>query len=115
MLEKYTPEDMKLSDGAAQKILSLSTGENTNKVNLRVFVTGGGCSGFQYGFSFDEMVDEEDTCITKKGAGLVVDPLSLQYLIGSTVDYIEDISGSKFVIQNPNAVSTCGCGESFSI
>jgi len=95
--------------------LSLSSGQDDQTINLRVYVTGGGCSGFQYGFSFDEIVDEEDTCVTKSGANLVVDPLSLQYLSGSTIDYIEDLTGSKFIIKNPNATTTCGCGESFSI
>jgi iron-sulfur cluster insertion protein len=114
MVETYTPSAMQLTDGAVQKILSLSEEEETN-VNLRVYVTGGGCSGFQYGFSFDKSVDEEDTCVTKAGANLVVDPLSLQYLSGSTVDYTEDLTGSKFIIKNPNATTTCGCGESFSI
>ena len=97
-------------------ILSLADSEDdTNNLNLRVYVTGGGCSGFQYGFSFDKVIDEEDTCITKNGANLVIDSLSLQYLEGSTVDYTEDLMGSKFVITNPNATTTCGCGESFSI
>ena len=82
---------------------------------FRVYVTGGGCSGFQYGFSFDKTVDEDDTCIEKQGANLVIDSLSLQYLQGSTVDYVEDLTGSKFIISNPNATTTCGCGESFSI
>jgi len=114
MVEQYKPSEIRLSEGAIKKIKSLSEDE-ANLINLRVFVTGGGCSGFQYGFSFDESIDEEDTCIKKDGAGLVVDPLSLQYLAGSTIDYTEDISGSKFIIQNPNAITTCGCGESFSI
>ena len=114
MVETYTPSAMQLTDGAVQKILSLSKEEETD-INLRVYVTGGGCSGFQYGFSFDKIVDEEDTCVTKSGANLVVDPLSLQYLSGSTIDYTEDLTGSKFIIKNPNATTTCGCGESFSI
>ena len=98
MVETYTPTAMQLTDGAVQKILSLSESEEIN-INLRVYVTGGGCSGFQYGFSFDKIVDEEDTCVTKSGANLVVDPLSLQYLSGSTIDYIEDLTGSKFIIK----------------
>jgi iron-sulfur cluster insertion protein len=114
MVETYTPAVMQLSDGAVNKILALSKAEDT-KVNLRVYVTGGGCSGFQYGFSFDKLIDEEDTCVVKSGANLVIDPLSLQYLAGSTIDYIEDLTGSKFIIKNPNATTTCGCGESFSI
>ena len=116
MVETYTPSLMQLTDGAVQKILSLKKDEIDESIlNLRVYVTGGGCSGFQYGFSFDKEIDEEDTCITKDGANLVVDSLSLQYLEGSTVDYTEDLMGSKFVITNPNATTTCGCGESFSI
>ena len=116
MVESYIPSVIQISDGAVNKILSLAGAENdSDKLNLRVYVTGGGCSGFQYGFSFDKVIDEEDTCITKDGANLVVDSLSLQYLEGSTVDYTEDLMGSKFVITNPNATTTCGCGESFSI
>ena len=116
MVESYIPSVIQISDGAVNKILSLADAENdSDKLNLRVYVTGGGCSGFQYGFSFDKVIDEEDTCITKDGANLVIDSLSLQYLEGSTVDYTEDLMGSKFVITNPNATTTCGCGESFSI
>ena len=116
MVESYTPSVIQISDGAVNKILSLAESEDdTNNLNLRVYVTGGGCSGFQYGFSFDKVIDEEDTCITKDGANLVIDSLSLQYLEGCTVDYTEDLMGSKFVITNPNATTTCGCGESFSI
>jgi len=116
MVESYIPSVIQISDGAVNKILSLADAENdSDKLNLRVYVTGGGCSGFQYGFSFDKVIDEEDTCVTKDGANLVVDSLSLQYLEGSTVDYTEDLMGSKFVITNPNATTTCGCGESFSI
>lgn len=114
MVETYTPSVLKLTEGAINKILTLSETEES-QINLRVYVTGGGCSGFQYGFSFDKLIDEEDTCITNSGASLVVDPLSLQYLSGSTIDYIEDLTGSKFIIKNPNATTTCGCGESFSI
>ena len=116
MVESYVPSVIQISDGAVSKILSLADSEDdTNNLNLRVYVTGGGCSGFQYGFSFDKVIDEEDTCITKDGANLVVDSLSLQYLEGSTVDYTEDLMGSKFVITNPNATTTCRCGASFSI
>ena len=116
MVENYVPSVLQITDGAVNKILSFSDSEDdNNKLNLRVYVTGGGCSGFQYGFSFDKVIDEEDTCITKDGANLVVDSLSLQYLEGSTVDYSEDLMGSKFIIKNPNATTTRGCGESFSI
>tara|TARA_Y100001970_G_scaffold294274_1_gene449618 strand:- start:3803 stop:4141 length:339 start_codon:yes stop_codon:yes gene_type:complete len=112
MIETYDPSTMQLTEGAVNKILTLS---EDKEVNLRVYVTGGGCSGFQYGFSFDQEIDEEDTCISRNGANLLIDPLSLQYLSGSTIDYVEDLSGSKFIVKNPNAVTTCGCGESFSI
>ena len=115
MIDTFDPNELNLTDGAVKKILSQSEQQSEVKVNLRVYVTGGGCSGFQYGFSFDESIDEEDTCVSKEGANLIIDPLSLQYLLGSTVDYIEDLSGSKFIIKNPNAITTCGCGESFSI
>ena len=116
MVENYVPSALNITDGAVNKILSLADSEDeASNLNLRVYVTGGDCSGFQYGFSFDKVVDEEDTCITKDGANLVVDSLSLQYLEGSTVDYTEDLMGSKFIIKNPNATTTCGCGESFSI
>ena len=114
MVETFNPSSLSLTEGAVKKILSLSTKEE-NRMNLRVYVTGGGCSGFQYGFSFDQEIDDEDTCVTKDGANLVIDPLSLQYLAGSTIDYSEDLSGSKFIVKNPNAITTCGCGESFSI
>ena len=116
MVENYVPSVLQITDGAVNKILSLADSEDdSNKLNLRVYVTGGGCSGFQYGFSFDKVIDEEDTCITKDGANLVIDSLSLQYLEGSTIGYSEDLMGSKFIIKNPNATTTCGCGESFSI
>ncbi|MFT6665771.1 MAG: iron-sulfur cluster insertion protein, partial [Porticoccus sp.] len=84
-------------------------------LKLRVFVTGGGCSGFQYGFSFDEVTAEDDTLVSKDGVAVVVDPLSFQYLSGSTVDYEEGLQGSRFTITNPNATTTCGCGSSFSV
>ena len=115
MVETFNPSELKLTVDAVRKINSLSEAKEANKVNLRVYVTGGGCSGFQYGFSFDREIDEEDTCVSKDGANLVIDPLSLQYLAGSTIDYSEDLSGSKFIVKNPNAITTCGCGESFSI
>ena len=116
MVETYTPTLMQMTDGAVQKILSLRSNETDSEIlNLRVYVTGGGCSGFQYGFSFDKTVDEDDTCIEKQGANLVIDSLSLQYLQGSTVDYVEDLTGSKFIISNPNATTTCGCAEYLSI
>ena len=115
MVETFNPSTLKLTDGAVKKILSLSDPGKIKEINLRVYVTGGGCSGFQYGFSFDQEVDDEDTCVSRDGANLVIDPLSLQYLAGSIIDYTEDLSGSKFIVKNPNATTTCGGGESFSI
>ena len=115
VIESFTPSVLQVTAGAVAKVQSLRDEESNPELMLRVYVTGGGCSGFQYGFSFDKIVDEEDTCVTKSGANLVVDPLSLQYLSGSTIDYTEDLTGSKFIIKNPNATTTCGCGESFSI
>lgn len=103
------------SDSAVNKVCELVDEEGNADLRLRVFVTGGGCSGFQYGFSFDESQDEEDTVIEREGATLLIDPMSYQYLVGATVDYQEGLQGSQFVVQNPNASSTCGCGSSFTI
>ena len=104
-----------LTDNAAKKVQTLITEEGNPGLKLRVFVTGGGCSGFQYGFSFDEAVNEDDTVIEHNGAQLLVDPLSYQYLVGSRVDYTEGLEGSGFIVENPLATTTCGCGMSFSI
>ena len=106
---------MALTDNAAKKVSTLITEEGNTDLKLRVFVTGGGCSGFQYGFSFDEAVTEDDTIISNKGATLLVDPLSFQYLVGSQIDYTEGLEGSRFIVNNPLATTTCGCGMSFSI
>ncbi len=106
---------MALTDNAANKVSTLIAEEGNPELKLRVFVTGGGCSGFQYGFSFDEAVNEDDTIISNKGATLLVDPLSFQYLVGSQIDYIEGLEGSRFIVNNPLATTTCGCGMSFSI
>ncbi|WP_349344069.1 iron-sulfur cluster insertion protein ErpA [Marinobacter sp. MMG032] len=103
------------SDNAVAKVRELIEEEENPELKLRVFVTGGGCSGFQYGFSFDENQDEEDTVIERDGVFLLVDPMSYQYLVGATIDYQEGLQGAQFVVQNPNASSTCGCGSSFSI
>ncbi|QIW16779.1 iron-sulfur cluster insertion protein ErpA [Pasteurellaceae bacterium RH1A] len=103
------------TDAAANKVKSLIEMEENPDLRLRVYITGGGCSGFQYGFTFDDKVNEGDLTIENQSVGLVVDPMSLQYLIGGTVDYVEGLDGSRFVVQNPNASSTCGCGSSFSI
>jgi len=104
-----------LTDNAARKVNALISEEGNPDLKLRVFVTGGGCSGFQYGFSFDEAVNDDDTVIGNNGAELLVDPLSYQYLVGSIVDYTEGLEGSRFTVQNPLATTTCGCGMSFSI
>ena len=102
-------------DAAANKVKSLITYEENPDLKLRVYITGGGCSGFQYGFTFDEKVNDGDLTIENSGVQLVIDPMSLQYLIGGTVDYTEGLEGSRFVVTNPNASTTCGCGSSFSI
>ena len=106
---------MALTDNAAKKVSNLIAEEGNPDLKLRVFVTGGGCSGFQYGFSFDEAVNDDDTVITNKDAKLLIDPLSFQYLVGSQVDYTEGLEGSRFIVNNPLATTTCGCGMSFSI
>ncbi|MDY6815478.1 MAG: iron-sulfur cluster insertion protein ErpA [Pseudomonadota bacterium] len=103
------------SDSAVAKVRELIEEEDNPDLKLRVFVTGGGCSGFQYGFSFDENQEEDDTVIERDGVVLLVDSMSYQYLIGATIEYQEGLQGSQFVVQNPNATSTCGCGSSFSI
>jgi len=106
---------MTFTDNAAAKVKSLIAEEENDRLKLRVFVTGGGCSGFQYGFSFDETVNEDDTVIENKNAELLVDPLSYQYLVGAKIDYVEGLEGARFVVENPMATTTCGCGASFSI
>ena len=115
MVEKFRPQELNVSDQAIAKIKALLDQETNNNFSLRVFVTGGGCSGFQYGFKLDDEQDDEDTKISNAGISVVIDSLSMQYIYGSTLDYTEDLEGSKFIIQNPNAVTTCGCGSSFSI
>ena len=108
------PAPLIFSDSAANKVKSLIDEEGNPDLKLRVFVTGGGCSGFQYGFTFDEEVGEDDTSMQKNGVTLLIDPMSLQYLAGAEIDYQENAEGAQFVIKNPNATSTCGCGSSFS-
>lgn len=100
---------------ASAKAKSLIDDEQNSELKLRVYVTGGGCSGFQYGFTFDEKQADDDLVIERDGVALVVDTLSYQYLVGSKVDYREDLDGSRFVVENPNATTTCGCGASFSM
>ena len=108
------PAPLVFTDNAAAKVKQLIDEEGNLDLKLRVFVTGGGCSGFQYGFTFDEAVSEDDTSMEKNGVTLLIDPMSLQYLGGAEIDYQEGIEGAQFVIKNPNASSTCGCGYSFS-
>jgi iron-sulfur cluster insertion protein len=108
------PISLIFTDSAASKVKELIVEEGNPDLKLRVFVTGGGCSGFQYGFTFDEVSNEDDTVMEKDGVTLLVDPMSFQYLSGAEIDYQEGLEGAQFVIKNPNATSTCGCGSSFS-
>ena len=120
-MTESTAQDVKASDDllvftddAASKVKRLIEEEGNPGLMLRVFVTGGGCSGFQYGFTFDETINDGDTEVEKNGVKLLVDPMSFQYLVGAEIDYKEDLEGARFVIKNPNATTTCGCGSSFS-
>ncbi len=108
------PSPIIFSDAAAAKVKQLLAEEDNPQLKLRVFVQGGGCSGFQYGFTFDETVNDDDTTIVKEGVELLVDPMSFQYLVGAEIDYKDDLDGAQFVIRNPNATTTCGCGSSFA-
>ncbi|MCA8419013.1 iron-sulfur cluster insertion protein ErpA [Burkholderia cenocepacia] len=114
-----TTTDMPLpfvfTDAAADKVKQLIDEEGNPDLKLRVFVQGGGCSGFQYGFTFDEEVNEDDTVMNKNGVQLLIDSMSYQYLVGAEIDYKDDLNGVQFVIKNPNATTTCGCGSSFSV
>ncbi len=114
-VQSHMPDPLIFTDAAALKVKNLIDEEGNPDLKLRVFVTGGGCSGFQYGFTFDEAMADDDTVIENDGVKLLVDPMSYQYLVGSTVDYSEGLQGSQFVINNPNASATCGCGSSFSV
>jgi iron-sulfur cluster insertion protein len=111
---KASEELLVFTDNAASKVKGLIKEEGNPDLMLRVFVTGGGCSGFQYGFTFDESINDGDTEVEKNGVKLLVDPMSYQYLVGAEIDYKEDLEGARFVIKNPNATTTCGCGSSFS-
>ncbi|KZY68042.1 iron-sulfur cluster insertion protein ErpA [Oleiphilus sp. HI0071] len=115
VVQSHIPSPLIFTDAAATKVKNLIEEEENPALKLRVYVTGGGCSGFQYGFSFDEELADDDTVIENMGVNLVVDPMSYQYLVGSTVDYSEGLKGAQFVINNPNATTTCGCGSSFTI
>ena len=108
------PTPINFTDNAVKKVKDLIVEEGSSDLKLRVFVSGGGCSGFQYGFTFEETVNEDDTQVTKDTVTLLVDPMSLQYLTGAEIDYQDNVQGSQFVIKNPNATTTCGCGSSFS-
>jgi iron-sulfur cluster insertion protein len=115
-MEQATPNTgLEFTDAAARKVLELILEEGNPGLKLRVYISGGGCSGFQYGFTFDESAEADDISITREGVTLLVDPLSFQYLMGAEVDYTENLQGAQFVIRNPNASTTCGCGASFSI
>lgn len=103
------------TESAATKVAALIAEEGNPDLMLRVYIQGGGCSGFQYGFSFDENEGEGDTKVVTKGVTLLVDPMSMQYLMGAEVDYTEGLQGAQFIIRNPNATTTCGCGSSFSV
>lgn len=109
------PDPLIFTDEAAAKVKSLIDEEGNDALMLRVFVSGGGCSGFQYGFTFDESIAEGDTVVEKGDVKLLIDPTSFQYLVGGEIDYTEGLEGAQFVIRNPNATTTCGCGSSFSV
>ncbi|WP_455199112.1 iron-sulfur cluster insertion protein ErpA [Kaarinaea lacus] len=113
--ESTTADLLVVTEDAANKVKALIEEEGNTNLKLRVFVSGGGCSGFQYGFTFDENMNDGDTAIEKDGVTFLVDPMSYQYLVGAELDYREGLAGSQFVINNPNATTTCGCGSSFSI
>ena len=118
MLDNETPmapEHIHFTDIAVSLVNSLIEEEGNNQLKLRVFVQGGGCAGFQYGFQFDETVNDDDAVMEKDGVTFLIDSLSYQYLVGAEIDFKEDLTGAQFVIRNPNAVTTCGCGSSFSV
>jgi iron-sulfur cluster insertion protein len=108
------PAPLVFTDNAAAKVKQLIDEEGNTDLKLRVFVSGGGCSGFQYGFTFDEVTNEDDTVMQKDGVTLLIDAMSYQYLVGAEIDYSQGVEGEQFVIKNPNATTTCGCGSSFS-
>ena len=112
---EHMPDPLQFTDAAVAKVRELIEDEGNDALMLRVFISGGGCSGFQYGFTFDETITEGDAVIEKGGVRLLIDPMSVQYLTGAEIDYTEGLEGSQFVIRNPNATTTCGCGSSFSV
>jgi iron-sulfur cluster insertion protein len=114
-MQDVIPSPIVFTDSAAEKVAQLIEEEGNPDLKLRVFVQGGGCSGFQYGFTFDEIVNDDDTTMVKNGVQLLIDSMSYQYLVGAEIDYKDDLEGAQFVIKNPTATSTCGCGSSFSV
>lgn len=114
-VQSFAPAALNITERASRKVAELVADEGNPGLKLRVYVTGGGCAGFQYGFAFEEALEEDDTLIETGGATVVVDALSYPYLVGSELDYVEGLEGSRFVVRNPNASTTCGCGSSFSM
>ena len=114
-MEVKKAQPLKFTDSAALKVKELIEEEGNADLNLRVYIVGGGCSGFQYGFTFDETIGDEDLKVENQGVKLLVDPMSFQYLVGAEIDYVKDVQGEQFIIRNPNAKTTCGCGSSFSV
>ena len=115
MVEKFVPKELNITENAVLKVKNLIAEEKKKDLHVRVFVTGGGWSGFQYGFRLDDNAEDDDTVLKEDEVSVLIDSLSIQYLFGSTLDYVENLEGSKFIIENPNATTTCGCGASFSI
>ncbi len=109
------PPSVVFTDAAATKVGELIAEEDNPNLMLRVFISGGGCSGFQYGFTFDEEIEDGDSQVENQGVKLLIDPMSVQYLMGAEIDYKEDLQGAQFIIRNPNAQTTCGCGQSFTV
>ncbi len=109
------PDPLRVTDNAATKVKELIAQQNNPALKLRVFIMGGGCSGFQYGFTFDESVNDDDARVEKDGVTVVIDPMSVQYLVGAEIDYQKGLEGAQFILKNPNAKTTCGCGSSFSV
>lgn len=109
------PPSVIFTDAAAHKVGELISEEDNPNLMLRVFISGGGCSGFQYGFTFDESIEDGDSKVENQGVTLLIDPMSAQYLLGAEIDYKEDLQGAQFIIRNPNAKTTCGCGSSFTV
>jgi iron-sulfur cluster insertion protein len=114
-METAIESPLNFTDAAAIKVKEMISDEGNDALKLRVYVSGGGCSGFQYGFAFDENTNDDDTVVEKCGVSLLIDAMSFQYLAGAEIDYQEGLEGARFVIKNPNAASTCGCGSSFSV